>query len=202
MSTDSTIHHVQVDPIWIDSVRSLPDYTYGETGPSLLTRLMSWFFSLVYEVLDGRGDSVVDFIGYAVILAVITAMVLILRQRGKSPLQIIRRGSVRMDDNELAEAEDLDRQIGTAVHEGRFRDAVRLLYLRSLADLRDAKIIEWQVNKTDSDYVRDVRGRWEHADAFAAAVRHFQYIWYGEHSVDQASFAAVREQFDALRRLT
>lgn len=202
MSADSTIQQVTVDPNWADSVRALPEYTYTESGPSLFEIFMRWVNRMIAEIIDGKADSVVDFVGYIVIIGLIVAIVIIFLRRGQSPLQTTRRGHVRADDEELGEAEDIDRLIGTAVHEGRYREAVRYLYLRSLADLRDARIIEWQVDKTDSDYVRDVRGRWEHAETFAAAVRHFQYYWYGEHTVDEAAFATVREQFDALRRLS
>ena len=202
MSIDSTTQRPEIDSVWADSVRSLPEYTYTESGPSLFDRFMRWLGELIMEITDGRADSVVDFVGYFVIIGIIVVIVMLVLRRGQSPVQISRRGHVRADDEELGEAEDIDRLIGTAVHDGRFRDAVRFLYLRSLADLRDAKIIEWQVDKTDSDYVRDVRGRWEHAEAFAAAVRHFQYVWYGEHAINEDGFATVREQFDALRRLT
>ena len=183
MPADSTIQQVTVDPNWADSVRALPEYTYTESGPSLFEIFMRWVGRLIREITDGQADSIVDFVGYIVIIGLIVALVIIFLRRGQSPLQTTRRGHVRADDEELGEAEDIDRLIGTA-------------------DLRDARIIEWQVDKTDSDYVRDVRGRWEHAETFAAAVRHFQYYWYGEHTVDEAAFAAVREQFDALRRLS
>lgn len=191
---------MQVERPWIDSLRELPEYTYGESGPSLLDVLLTWFNRFIYELLDGQADSVADFVGYVLIAVAIVAVVYLLTRSGRAPVQIDRRGHVREHADELAEAEDLDRLIGSAIHDGRYREAVRYLYLRALADLRDANLIEWRAEKTDSEYVREVRGRWEQAEAFARAVRHFQAAWYGEHPVDAAAFAVVREQFDALRR--
>ena len=198
---DST-QHIQtttVDPVWADSLRSLPEYQYGQSEQSILSVILDWFWSIVREVLDGRGDSVVDYIGWAVIIAVLVLAVrLIVRGGFGSPLAIGSKGSVSALEDELVAPEDYDRLIGEAASLRHFRIAVRLLYRRSLARLRDDKMIEWRPEKTDSDYVREVRGRWEHAELFAAAVREFQRVWFGEQDLDEVQYERIRAVFDSL----
>ena len=201
MVVDSAQHIsvATVDPVWADSLRRLPEYDYSPGGDSLLSIITDWFFGILREVLDGRGDSVVDFIGWAVILAVLViAARLIIRGGFGSPFAMGKRGSVKALEDELVAPEDYDRLVGEAASERHYRIAVRLLYRRSLARLRDDDMIEWRPEKTDSDYVREVRGEWEHAELFAAAVREFQRVWFGEQALDESQYKRIRAVFDSL----
>lgn len=200
----STSKQYIVEQSWIDSVKALPEYRYGEESPSLwdvfIDDLMRFLKDLISEVADGKADTTVDFIGYAIVIALVILIVRTFITSGRNPLSYDRSRAFTVDQKALAPSEDIDRLIGIAVSDHRFREAVRLLYLRALADMRDASIINWQIDKTDTDYVREVRGRWQHDVAFARAVRSFQSTWYGDQSVDSITFNNIREQFDALRR--
>jgi hypothetical protein len=185
-------------------VKALPEYRYDAESPSLLGKLLFDVIVFIVQVLggmfDGRVDSATDIIGFTIIVAAIVLVVRMLVRRGRNPLRHEGGLLFKKKNVTLAPSVDIDRLIGAAVQNSHFRDAVRLLYLRTLADLRDAHIIEWRQHKTDSEYIREVRGRWHHDIAFAQAVRLFQSVWYGDQSVDAEMFERVRDHFDALRR--
>ena len=49
---------------------------------------------------------------------------------------------------------DFEKRINDAVNNRDYRLAVRLYYLKMLKLLSDKKIIDWQINKTNSAYVK------------------------------------------------
>jgi hypothetical protein len=86
-------------------------------------------------------------------------------------------------------------EIEAALREGNQRKATRLYYLRMLKQLTDAGALEWQVNKTNSDYLHEL----ERADLrmdFAFLCTAFEYIWYGEF---QPSESLYQETFSRFR---
>ena len=192
----------QVDQQWADSLREIPKYDYQRSSDSrsLIELFYEWFYDFLREVFDGRADSVVDFIGYA-IFAFLLFLVYRLFIKGNKgvPLGRRRRGVIEFDDEELAEAADYDRLVGAAIEQQEFRIAVRLMYQRTLADLRDIEAIDWRSEKTDSDYVREVSKRDQLLAPFKTAVRSFQLIWYGEQSISEDEFLDIKGQFDELR---
>ena len=72
LSTDPRLY---VETTWADSVRALPEYTYTGTGPSVMDWILEKFFDVLREVLDGRADSLTDFVGYAVVIGTLVLTV-------------------------------------------------------------------------------------------------------------------------------
>ena len=205
MQADSSATHdlPLVDQTWADSLRQLEEYDYSVKGRSFLDEIMRAIEKAIWEALDGRADSIEDFIAYGLILALLgIAVWAIARSRSSSPIMLSRRGKVTALEEELEEVEDYDRAIGEAVAERAFRRAVRYLYQRTLARFRDVGIIEWRAEKTDAEYVRESRSHLDEPAVFATAVREFQRVWYGEDEIDEEQFSRIRSLFDQLHRGT
>ncbi len=79
--------------------------------------------------------------------------------------------------NLFAEAENLAR-------EGNLRAAIRKGYIALLCELADRKIIGLAQNKTNRDYLRDVRGRNEIYQNMNGLTLNFERHWYGFESAD------------------
>lgn len=86
-------------------------------------------------------------------------------------------------------------RIGEAVAQGNFRLAVRLHYLQLLKLLSEKKVIHYQPDKTNYDYLMQVSATPFYTDFFNAT-RHFEYSWYGAFSVDEQQYRQMKQSFD------
>lgn len=105
---------------------------------------------------------------------------------------------------ELAEEEDIrdmefESLLDKAINEKRYRYAVRLLYLQSLRQLHEGGVIRWSIDKTNHEYLREVRDR-ELKPIFKEVTFLFEYIWYGEFPVDKDHFYTARGSFVRLEQ--
>jgi hypothetical protein len=83
----------------------------------------------------------------------------------------------------LREAEDI----------GNYRLALRLGYLEVLKHLTDQGLIDWQPNKTNHAYLRELADSYPTARApFGELTRQFEYVWYGELALAAASYQQAR----------
>ena len=73
--------------------------------------------------------------------------------------------------------------IAEALSRQNYREAVRLLYLQTLKQLSDAERIDWQLYKTPTQYINEVR-----LPAFRQLTNHFLRVRYG-------NFEATEELF-------
>jgi hypothetical protein len=96
---------------------------------------------------------------------------------------------------------DFPAQLRAAEEAGNLRLAVRLGYLALLKQLSDCGLIEWQPDKTNQAYLRELASQQPALrPAFAEATRQFEYVWYGELALTPGLYAAVRADQVALGR--
>lgn len=88
----------------------------------------------------------------------------------------------------FAEAEKLAR-------EGQLRAAIRKGYIALLCDLSDRKIIGLAKNKTNRDYLRDVRPRTEIFDEMKNLTTNFERNWYGFGTPKEKDWEEFRENY-------
>ena len=91
-------------------------------------------------------------------------------------------------------AKDPDSLLHNAIKSGNYRLAVRYLYLQSLKRLSEKKFIEININKTNYEYVTEVR-KHKFANEFASLTRQYEYVWYGEYPVDEKLFEQIQKGF-------
>jgi hypothetical protein len=94
-------------------------------------------------------------------------------------------------EEENIHAISFDEAIQNALHEGNYRLAIRLLYLQNLKMLTDKNLIEWQLNKTNTDYLRELIPALQHS--FKNITDVFEYAWYGHFTVTREDFATLKE---------
>lgn len=98
-----------------------------------------------------------------------------------------------------SQEEDLDptvyeQQINAAIADGKYRLAVRLLYLQTLRLLSDKGVITYSREKTNAAYLRGmISTPWY--KAFAGLTLDYEYIWYGEVPVNNEQFKTIHRQF-------
>jgi len=94
---------------------------------------------------------------------------------------------------------DLQHLLQAAIQAGEYRPAVRLLFLESLKQMTEKEWINWKPNKTNHDYQREMA---EHpqAEEFHQLTFAYEYIWYGNFSVDASQFERLRRRFEAFHQ--
>ena len=82
---------------------------------------------------------------------------------------------------------DFEKLISTTIASGQKRLAIRYYYLFLLKKMSDKQLIVWDLEKTNSDYLFEIKNQ-NQKDNFAYLSYLYNYIWYGEFEIDQNTF--------------
>ncbi|MFT7588662.1 MAG: putative membrane protein SpoIIM required for sporulation [Limisphaerales bacterium] len=101
---------------------------------------------------------------------------------------------------EIADIEDIaDLDLAAlllmAESEGRWRDALRLQFLIVIQKLSEKNLIKWQQDKTNREYLREMRAHNEFKD-FRSLTLVFERVWYGDAFVDANAFSNWKPRFN------
>jgi hypothetical protein len=162
-----------------------------ESGFSFSDSIQLFFFFLVRFVS-----------AFYWLLIIVIALVLgiVLYNYLKAQGYIFRgKGAVMNDGTVLLSEEELDlatyeKQIQAAITGGKYRLAVRLLYLQTLRLLVDKEVIIFSKEKTNATYLRAMSNTTWYK-SFAALTLDYEYIWYGEIPVNDMQFSAIHQDF-------
>ncbi len=92
---------------------------------------------------------------------------------------------------------DLDRHIRQAIEQQNYALAIRLYYLAVIKALSLNKWIKWKRDKTNRDYLREVRST-AFFQPYREATRIFERVWYGNTALGETDFNTLKPQFVAL----
>lgn len=173
--------------------QSDPAYAYNRELIAPDINLLRWLSEQFGEILSKIfGNSLVseysDFIltGIAILI-----LVLLLWFIYKKRPELFMRS--RKNDLSYAVAEDtiygidFEDGIAKALSGSDYREAVRLLYLQTLKQLADRKRIDWQLYKTPTQYLYEVR-----IPAFRQLTNHFMRVRYGNFEATEVLFHSMQ----------
>lgn len=194
----------QFDEAALDAHRRDAAYQYAPLPIASLTwwdRVMRWLSRWWQGLTQGGGawQWALEYLIYA--LAVGGVIWLGIRLSGMSPKGLFQRerssklAFAAIEEN-LAEA-DLDALLAEALAAGDHRRAIRLYYLKALQDLAAAQLIHWKPERTNHDYLRDLRDP-ALRDAFRRLTDGFAYVWYGDFPANATALRWVREAFQSV----
>lgn len=75
-----------------------------------------------------------------------------------------------------------------------YRSAIRYQFLLVLKKLADAKQIHWNPEKTNKDYIQELKNLNQKRE-FEELVYIFDYIWYGEFEIDKRAYDYFKQKF-------
>lgn len=90
---------------------------------------------------------------------------------------------------------DFEKLIKETIGTGENRLAIRYYYLWLLKRLSEKEIIEWDAEKTNTDYLYEIKNE-ELKNNFGYLSYLYNYIWYGEFEIDLAEFEKAKTVFD------
>ena len=142
--------------------------------------------------------------GILIFLAVLLLLFLIVRfVAGDAVLyssRIQRKQVVNIEDIESnLERADLTSFLDKALGNQDYRLAVRLYYLSIIKALSSAGHINWKKDKTNGQYLRELRYK-KHANMriLGAVTRIFEYVWYSDTVFGKGQFEEIQLEFKQL----
>lgn len=90
-----------------------------------------------------------------------------------------------------------DSQLQDAIEQSNYRLAVRIYYLMIIKELSAQQLIHWQKEKTNFDYVSELRNTGSYS-GFREATLLFEQVWYGELNVSKPRFDELSILFKKL----
>ncbi|MGB5981771.1 MAG: DUF4129 domain-containing protein [Nonlabens sp.] len=93
---------------------------------------------------------------------------------------------------------DLEGLIKESIASGNYRQAIRYMYLETLKILSSTGRIEWDQQKTNGDYLREIKNTTTRSK-FQKISYLYDHIWYGEFELDTQSFKEAQAQFNSIK---
>ena len=156
-----------------------PDYHISEYGP------------LIVKILSG----------IILLVAVYFIVRLIMKHSGAWVFQK-KDEEIYIDINnteQLIEEADFAKLIVDYERLGDTRQSIRLHYLWLLKDLKQRGLIDWHPDKTNADYMYEIK-EGDLRQEFSYLSYLFNYIWYGEFSINNDEYQSAKAAFVAYMR--
>jgi len=198
----SKIEAKQFDAKAINNYHKDKDFNYsGEAvgQPSFWERFWNWLWGKIMR-LFGKVPFAGSFLKYLFLALAITLLVyIIFKSLGIDAMQLLRGESKKLDLPYSESLENIhemnfDAEIEKAISLHDFRLAVRLLYLKCLKQLSDKELISWQIDKTNAAYIYELTDPAQ-KQTFGLLTRQFEFIWYGNFSIDKDTFSKINSLF-------
>lgn len=103
------------------------------------------------------------------------------------------------EDEEIIRTRDIKKLIEKALDKKQYRLAVRYYYLLILKELTEAELIDYEFDKTNSDYFTEITSEAINT-GFRKATVLYDYIWYGNFTVTEEDFRKAQRTFNALEK--
>lgn len=204
----SSVTPLQFDDKAIAELKEDEAFDYVEFVPpdNIWTRFKNWineiWNSFIHWILQGNEATgilgfLVKALPYLLIAGVVAFLVwLFLRiDLGGSPLKNTELNKVILsDEQDIIETQDIESLITQALRENNYRLAVRFYYLLILQKLSQKDIIDWQVQKTNAEYVYEIKTESLRKD-FTKLTRIYDFIWYGNFDVNETDFLKAEKEF-------
>lgn len=103
------------------------------------------------------------------------------------------------EEERIIKTEDIQQLIKEALKEKNYRLAIRYYYLYILKLLTEKELIDWQPQKTNDDYIKELK-KTNLKLPFKNITRLYDYIWYGEFKIDENTYKKVEIEFSTIQK--
>lgn len=204
------IDGLDLDKETIEEYKNDPDYNYLEEEPedtwwSKFRRKLSEIWQSFIRWLTGGNPATGFWLSALVVLkylfiAGLIALLIWVFLKIDNGRNIILKNKSRVfitDEEEIINNEDIQQLIDQALAAKNYRLAIRYYYLLTLQKLSGKELIDWQVQKTNHEYIYEIKeGRLR--KEFSRVTDIYDYIWYGNFEVNEGAFAKAQQAFQKL----
>ncbi len=174
--------------------------------PDVFDRLWNSFWEKLLNSVQSRKDGSFNPWNILWIVLFVTLVVLVILRLTSSGVSSVFSGKRKDVEETDATLEDVDihginyeEQIRSAIARNDYRLAIRLWFLRTLKSFSDKELVNWKIDKTNSDYYYELSGT-NYQQEFGDVSKLYDYIWYGEFPVDENSYRKAEEKFHELNK--
>jgi len=167
---------------------------------NLTTRLFEWLFGV--EKAAGFILFFLKIIPYLLIAFLLFILIKFFLNVNASGLAYSRNNDAIVtlsEEEHIIKNEDIDQLIQNALKENNYRLAIRYYYLSVLRQLSEKELIDWQLQKTNDDYINELL-KDEIKKPFSHITLLYDYIWYGNFTIDEAKFLKAESKFISLKK--
>lgn len=184
-----------------------PDLDYDRDlrqEPSFWDHFKEWLARWLKGILGSRATGFV--MNNLMIILTAVMLIVVVSILSRHGLRRVFHGESRSTGQVTADEEDiremnLDALIREAEQTGDLRRAIRLHYLLVLRKLVDRGVLEWSPERTDRDYMAQIKDT-ALRSRFAHAALVFQWVWYGHAEVDRERYESIRRPFIEFEQAT
>ncbi|SHG95897.1 DUF4129 domain-containing protein [Flagellimonas flava] len=186
------------------------NYEIVKADNSWLDALQNWFYNLLigfFEWLFGMEQAVgylavfLRFLPY-ILLAILLFLIIrfFIKANTRSLIYSQKNPNlvVLSEEERIIKTENIQELIQEALAQNNYRLAIRYYYLFILKMLTERELIDWQLQKTNDDYIRELSGN-ALKSSFSKATLLYDYIWYGEFNIDQERYTKAENVFVSLK---
>ncbi|HOZ95473.1 MAG TPA: hypothetical protein PKY86_06420 [Niabella sp.] len=138
------------------------------------------------------------------IMAIIVFILILFWYLKNNSLLLFKKKPIGLSGNDPAPdnvdifSTNFEQAILEAMTHQHFRQAIRLHYFQALKILKEKGLIQYMPEKTNFDYLTQVRSATFYPEFFTAT-RHYEYSWYGLFDIDASKYARIKNDFVELK---
>ena len=188
----------------LDKYKNDPEFDYDggpEESEDWITKIKNWINQQLAILRSSKTYStLLDYLYYGLMIA---ALILIIRGLIKADRRGLLFGKINSNEIKMIESEEdisqinFDELIAAAAERKDYKLAVRYLFLKSLKLLSEKELIELRNNKTNHQYLSEIKNN-RISNAFQIATSRFEWIWYGDFPVDEKVMKSSQNDFNEL----
>ncbi len=184
------------------------NYSINDTGGvNLIQRVLQKFFGWLNDIFGVN----IDFINYKTLeyivylFLAITTLYLLIKFLMQAPVNsVFKNESQDINDFNYVEENlkdvNFETLIEDALNDNNYRLATRYAYLKSLRLLTNKEIIEWHYDKTNSEYLNEIKD--DNTKIIFKRISYiYDYVWYGEFPIDKAIYDKNLSDFEKINTL-
>ena len=210
----SEINPVVIEDADLDTFRNDPNFDYEVVKKSapdwwisfknwlgrIFMRLFEWIFGI--EKASGAFNAFLQILPYLLLGILIFILIkFFLNVHARSLMNTKNNNSLvhLSEEEQIIKNENIESLIEKALAEKNYRLAIRYYYLWILRLMTDKEIIQWELQKTNEDYLSEIKETGL-KDAFKTSTLYYNYIWYGDFPLDEPKYQNVSNFFIALKQ--
>ena len=210
---DSTLEQQVITENDLKNYKNDEDFNYTEAvkEESILDKFLRWLRNILrqfWEAIFGVGTAsgflyfifrIVPYIMLGVLIYLLIRFFLKVNSNNLIGKNQEKGQIVFSEEEQIIKNEDINTLINEAIKQKNYRLAIRYYYLLSLKILSENNKIEWQLQKTNEDYIKEISKDSLSAD-FKNVTKIYDYVWYGEFGIDQLKFEKLKSTFETVNK--
>ncbi|PJB11242.1 MAG: hypothetical protein CO119_11800 [Flavobacteriales bacterium CG_4_9_14_3_um_filter_40_17] len=192
----------------LEKFQNDPKFNYTEVvAENWLTLSKEWVKRGFYRILkyifgnkisESTLARIFEILPYVAAIALLLVIVMLIIKGKISPLTADLSNPnafAYTEDEALLNHPDLDGLVAEAIQNKDYRKALRFSYLKCIKSLAEQHQIDWQPDKTNTDYTRELQTI-ELRPEFINITRWYNRVWFGNFPVEADQFSELQVSFD------